>query len=168
MNQTPAGIHETQTFGAPLWRRFMALLYDSFLLGALIMLYGAITTFVLFMVRGDTSEGEYQPMVQGAFENALFLLGLVLTLSVFYVFFWWRAGQTVGMRAWRLKLVDSENSPIKLKWCVVRAFAGVPAFFLLGVGYWWRWFDRYGDCLQDRLSRSRVVVLAKGAAKQKR
>jgi len=151
------------SISAPLWRRFMALLYDSFLLGALTMLYSALVTYGLFIAQGDTSKGDYRPMLSGAQENTLFLLGLTMTLAAFYVFFWWRAGQTVGMRAWRLKLISTDVHNVRqaprVMQCVLRAVLGIPAFFLLGAGYWWRWFDRDELCLHDRGSQTAVVVV---------
>lgn len=148
--------------GAPLWRRFMAMVYDSLLLGALTMAYGGVTTFILYLVRGDTSGGKYQPMIDSSVGNTFFLVGLLLTLGGFYVFFWCRAGQTAGMRAWRLQVIRQGTLPA-LRFpdygqAAIRALLAGPALLLLGAGYWWRYVDASGDCLHDKLSQTKVVV----------
>ncbi len=150
------------TKGAPLWRRFAAMVYDSFLLLALTMAYGALATLAMYLLKGDTSGGEYQPMVTSDFGNALVLMGLILTLSGFYVFFWCRAGQTAGMKAWRLKVIAVEHLPASglpsLKLAAIRAPLALLSLLLLCLGYFWRWFDASGDCLHDKLSNTRVIV----------
>lgn len=140
--------------GAPLWRRFAALVYDSFLLLALTMLYGFITQGIQAAMWG-AGEHDYQPKMGGP----LFQAGWILTLAAFYVYFWWRAGQTVGMRAWRLKLTraDTLEQP-SFAQSLLRSLLGTWSMVLLGIGYWWRWLDGHGDCLHDRWSGTRVVV----------
>lgn len=54
---TPTSEISVTQQGASLWRRLIALIYDSFLLGALTMAYGAVVTIVLLIVQGDTTAG---------------------------------------------------------------------------------------------------------------
>jgi len=143
--------------GAPLWRRFAAMVYDSFLLLALSMAYGFATQFIHALIYG-AGEQDYQPKVSGV----AFLLGWLLTLATFYIFFWCRAGQTAGMRAWRLKVVKRSALPAQqlptLKQSALRAPLSIAALIFAGLGYWWRFADQQGDCLHDKLSQTRVVV----------
>ena len=143
---------------APLWRRLAALIYDAFILLALTMLYGFLVTALHAVIFGTPKEKDYQPMI----DTPLVLLGLVLTLGAFYVFFWRRAGQTVGMRAWRLLLVDatSGNKP-KLKSVIIRACFGPVSLAAGGLGYFWMWLDSNNQCLHDRLSGTQIVVTPK-------
>lgn len=41
--------------------------------------------------------------------NTLFQAWLVLVTGLFFAWFWARAGQTLGMRAWRLRIVDTDG-----------------------------------------------------------
>jgi len=158
-----AADEKSTTRGAPLWRRFASMVYDSLLLMAVTMAYGALVTGLLLVIQGDTSGGEFQPMTKGV-ANLVFA-GWLLTLAAFYVFFWRRAGQTAGMRAWRLRVVpatDSASTALPtLKQSVLRAPLAIFALLLGGGGYWWRFFDAHGDCLHDRWSNTRVIVTAK-------
>lgn len=143
--------------GAPLWRRFAALLYDLFILAAISMAYGALVIALYVSITGDHGEA-YTPM----FDGPLFPLGWLALIVGFYCFFWRRGGQTLGMRAWRLRLVDStEGGNASLKQCALRALTGGFALALAGIGYWWAWVDKNRDCLHDRVSQTRVVVLPK-------
>ncbi|WP_018015616.1 RDD family protein [Teredinibacter turnerae] len=161
-NPTPTSEISVTQQGASLWRRLIALVYDSFLLGALTMAYGAVVTIVLLIIQGDTTAGEYRPMITTHWGNALFLVGLILTLAGFYVFFWCRAGQTAGMRAWRLQLVKREALPEtvspSLKQASLRAFLAPLSLLFVGAGYWWQFFDEQSDCLHDRWSDTRVIL----------
>ena len=142
---------------APIWRRLAALLYDSFILLALSFLYGALLTLIATLEGQD--HADYQPM----FRHWSFTLGWVLTLAIFYVWFWQKSGQTVGMRAWRLKLVDhlaQEKTPA-WRLCALRALVAPLVILPGGIGYWYGWFDKQGRCLHDRLSHTDVILSAK-------
>jgi uncharacterized RDD family membrane protein YckC len=142
---------------APVWRRLAALLYDSFILLAISFFYGAIVTAV-GTVAGR-HEADYQPM----FDHWAFTLGWVLVLVAFYMWFWHKSGQTIGMRTWRLKLVERDNPLRTPSWqlCALRALVAPPAIVFGGLGYWYALIDRQAHCLHDRLSKTQVIELPK-------
>lgn len=149
---------ETTWPPAPVWRRLAALLYDTFVLAALSFAYGALITLMGALINGPTEA--YQPM----FGQGWVTLGWVLTLQIFYYGFWRKSGQTIGMRTWRIRLCDRANPAATAgpKQCLLRLLLAPPLLVLGGVGYWYRIFDRDGDCLHDRLSGTRVLVVPKG------
>ena len=142
---------------APLWRRFAALVYDGFILLALSLAYGALVTAIAVFMGAQSQE--YQPM----FRHWLFGLGWVICLQGFYFGFWRRSGQTLGMRTWRIRLSDRANATVLAgrAQCLARVLLTPPLVLLGGAGYWYRFFNRRGDCLQDKLSRTQVVVVPK-------
>ncbi|MFP6809879.1 MAG: RDD family protein, partial [Pseudohongiellaceae bacterium] len=86
-----------------LWRRIAALLYDGFLIAAIWVLLGF---FILLLVGPNANQlvaGEVQ--TDSLVDNILFML-MVLSSASFYLYFWIRGGQTLGMLAWRIKVVD--------------------------------------------------------------
>jgi uncharacterized RDD family membrane protein YckC len=143
---------------AGLFRRLGALLYDCFLVAAIWMLLG----FGLQLVVGpDTStlvDGRVQTVP--LLDNILFLL-MLLSCGGFYVFFWCRSGQTLGMLAWRIKVVDCHGSPISFPQAMARFVLAWPAFFLFGLGYLWMFLDRNRDALHDRYSHTMVIRVAR-------
>jgi uncharacterized RDD family membrane protein YckC len=142
---------------ASIGRRLAALLYDSFILLALSFTYGALLTLI-GVLSGLTAQ-DYQPM----FRHWLFPLGWLLTLQIFYYWFWRRSGQTLGMRTWRIRLYNAaqEDAPVSPRQCLIRALITPPLILLGGLAYWYRFFNANGDCLQDVISGTRVLLIPK-------
>ena len=141
---------------APLWRRLTSIVYDAFPLFALGMLYGGLTQLIDVALNGQ-GELNYDVKVQGLW----FQLGFLGTILGFYIFFWLRAGQTVGMRAWGLVVKHSDAKPLTFTGALLRAPLAAAGLLLAGIGYWWCLIDTRGDALQDRLSKTRVFFIPK-------
>ncbi len=129
-----------------LVRRLAALFYDSILLVALLM---AATVPVLLLTDG-------QPIAPG---NPWYRLYLFVLAASFFCFFWIRGGQTLGMRAWRLRVVTKDGGPLDLRRCVIRFLAGIVSIAFAGLGFLWIAIDREGRAWHDRLSRTQVILL---------
>jgi uncharacterized RDD family membrane protein YckC len=84
----------------------------------------------------------------------LCLLGIALG---FFAGFWTRGGQTLGMRAWRVRVVTDGGGPLGPARAALRFAAGVAAFVPAGLGFWWGLLDRDRRGWQDRWTRTRVV-----------
>lgn len=134
---------------APLWRRLAALVYDGLLLLAMAFAYDVV---VLTIQRQLFSARETQPL--GWQE----LVGLWFFLSLYYIWCWRRSGQTLGMKTWRLRLQQPDGSPPTLRQAWLRCLLA-PLALASVVGYLWCLWSRTGDCLHDRWSSTRVVVL---------
>lgn len=135
-----------------------ALLYDAFLVASIWMLLG----FVLQLIVGPDTNQLVDGRVQTdpLLDNILFLL-MVASCSGFYLWFWTRSGQTLGMIAWRIKLVDNNDQLISIQQGIVRLLAAWPSFFCLGLGYLWLYVDPDGDAVPDKFSKTKVVVVSK-------
>ena len=125
--------------GAPLHLRLLAMLYD-----ALVLLAAWVLTVVLLV-------GATGAVVAG--------LGLQLLLLVeayaFFVFFWTRRRQTLGMLAWRLRLTDGD-APVSLRQAHLRMVGGILSLACLGLGHLWMLVDRQGRTWPDILSASSI------------
>ena len=129
-------------------RRAAAGLYDCLLLLALMI----IATLPLIVLRA----GESIPASNPAYQIVLLLLSLV-----FFAGFWAHGGQTLGMRAWRLRLTTPSGGPVRLRAAVLRYFATLLSLAALGVGFLWMLVDRDGLSWHDRWSGTRIIVLPK-------
>ncbi len=138
----------TETVPAGFVRRAAALFYDTLLLFALLFL---TTALALALNAGD-------PVAPGALRVAYLLVGYG-----FYTWFWTHGGQTLGMRAWRLRLVAADGGTIGPGRASVRFAAAALSFGALGLGFVWMLFDREGLTWHDRLSATRVIVSARAA-----
>jgi uncharacterized RDD family membrane protein YckC len=134
-------------------RRFAALLYDALLLLALMV---AFTSGALFFTHGVALE----PKTAGAWLY-LYRAGLLLVISGYYLINWLRSGQTLGMRAWHLRAVDVAGQPMKLPAALKRLIFGFLAWAPCALGVLWLYWDAEHLALQDRLSKTRVVHLAR-------
>ena len=116
------------------------------------MVYEALTAFAvafftgaLFLVASGARDATH-----GALRHELQLV-LAGALAGYYLFCWLRGGQTLAMKAWRIRLVAV--TPRK---ALVRL---VLAAFLLPISIVWALFDRDGQFLHDRLAGTRLIYV---------
>lgn len=153
-----AELHESEADlpRAGLLRRLAALVYDAFLVAAIWMLLG----YIVVAIFGTESNQVVNEQVQtDPIQDVILFTLMVASCTGFYLYFWLRSGQTLGMLAWRLRLEDRDGSLVTPVQGLKRFFAAWPAFFCLGIGYFWLYFDGNGDTLHDRLCRTRVVLV---------
>lgn len=134
---------------AGLFRRLAALLYDSLLLLGVWFIASAA---VLLVTQGETVQT----------NNPLLTLYYVIVTVLFFGWFWRHGGQTLGMRAWRIRLQHEDGSS-GISWAQVllRCIAAVPSLALAGLGYWWVIWDRDRRSWHDRFSHTRMVMTDK-------
>ncbi|WP_284450395.1 RDD family protein [Spongiibacter tropicus] len=142
---------------AGLWRRLAALLYDGFLVTAIWFLLGYLMQLV-FGTGNELVDGQVQ--TNALQSNLLFAL-MLASASGFYIWFWTRSGQTLGMIAWRLRAQSVDNHLLSPQQGLVRWLLAWPSFACFGLGFLWLYLDPNGDALHDRWSGSKVVVLPK-------
>lgn len=147
---------QIQKESAEIWRRLAALVYDAFILLALSMAFGAVAVIVS-SVFGNKPDDSFTPVVN---QNVTFGLWY-LVLASFYFYFWRKDGQTLGMRAWRLRLLDWQGNLASPRSCVLRILIAPPFVLFFLVAYFWKFLDKDQLCLHDRLSKTKVVVLVK-------
>lgn len=94
---------------AYLFRRLAAFLYDCLLLLALFMLLTAVA------VRVNGGQ---------AIEHTAYKLALLPIAWFFFAWFWSNGGQTLGMRAWRIKIVDKDGQDPTFIRAFLRAILG--------------------------------------------
>lgn len=136
---------------ASLLRRMGALLYDLMAVVALLMLVGALW---LPFNGGEAITAEH-PLYR------LQRVTFILTPFLFYLFFWLRDGQTLGMRAWRLRIQQFDGTPITVKQAIVRLFAAILSWLPLGLGFFWMNFTPTYRMWHDTLSQTEIVQLPK-------
>jgi uncharacterized RDD family membrane protein YckC len=140
-------------------RRFAALIYDGFLLIAVLMPY----TWVVVLIHGGAVTEASGRLTWWAFRS-----GALAIMAAYYVLNWTRSGQTLGMRAWRLRTLTDSGRPLHVGQAIVRFCWGVAAWIPFGLGVLWLYADPEHLALHDRLSRTRVVVLARSRDRNQR
>ena len=148
-------------------RRFGSWIYDVLIAIAVYMFAGAISflLFNLFIKFGVINMQGFEHPIDLQRSSILFS-GLiygwnVAWVSFFFVFFWAKSGQTLGMKAWRLRLQNQDGTRITKITGLKRL---LPT--LLGLGNLTVIFDRKNKLsLQDRFTKTEVVVLTLAANK---
>lgn len=132
---------------AGLLRRLVAMFYDS-----LLLLSALLVTTVLAMIvtRGTLS-----------YHNPWYRTLLFLIWYSFYTWFWLHGGQTLGMRAWRLRVQSVDGGPVGIWQALLRFMAAIPSLALGGLGFFWMLVDPKKMTLYDRFSETVMVVLPK-------
>lgn len=133
---------------AGVFRRLAAAVYDGLLLVGIWM----VITLIIVVLHG----GEAVPAGNLAFQLLLLALAALLFMSS-----WLRGGQTLGMRAWRLKVERQSGAPLDLRTASLRFAAGILSLLACGLGLFWLWIDRDHLTWHDRIAGTRVILLPK-------
>jgi uncharacterized RDD family membrane protein YckC len=130
-------------------RRVAALLYDSVLLAALLVVFTSGAVFLNQRTAVDRTTA-------GAWVY-LYRAGLLGVIAGYYLLNWTRSGQTLGMRAWDLHAVSTAGKAMSLRAAALRFVCGALAWMPLALGVLWLYFDPEHLALHDRLSKTRVI-----------
>ncbi|WP_038092152.1 RDD family protein [Acidihalobacter prosperus] len=133
-------------------RRLLSIVYDSLLMFALLIVANAL---LIPFQHG-------KPIAPG---NHLYQLYLLYVIYLFFAWFWIHGGQTLGMKAWGIRLVSTDGKPIGWKRATVRFAAASFSWILLGSGFLWSLFDPDKRALHDILSHTRLVRVRFASAK---
>lgn len=126
-----------------LARRLAACLYDGLVLAALEMLAGAAW---VALSRAAVAPGDWR-----------FRAYLLAVAALFFAGFWTR-GETLGMRAWRLRILGPGGGPPSFGRALLRFLAALLSWAVLGLGFLWVLVDRDRLAWHDRLSGTRLVL----------
>lgn len=140
---------------APLWKRFAAMLYDVFPLIGLWFL-AALLWGLAHGWQYDKAHPEYA-LHTGIAAHLLLQAWLLAVTWVYFAVSWMRGGATIGMRAWKLKLVRADGARVDLRTAALRFLLALLSLALLGGGYWYACFDAERRTFHDRLCGTRVL-----------
>ncbi len=147
---------------AGLFRRLAALMYDTLIIIAILMIAAGVIVATLFAMNaaGLIGYGEYVDasdlLTNHPVWNVLYTGYLAAVWVGFIVFFWTRAGQTLGMRAWKLRVQNEDGSLITSTQALIRVVASG-----FGLANFTVPFDQKKRGFHDILAKTQVVVLPK-------
>ena len=131
--------------------RLLALAYD--LLPVLALWFVVAAGFTA--AHGDAVRGGALGLLEFAVLWAV--AGVYATLS------WRRGGQTIGMRAWRLRVTDAAGDAPGWRALWLRYLVGAIGLLAGGLGFWWAWIDHERLAWHDRASGTRMQRIDKPA-----
>lgn len=139
---------------AGLFIRLAAIVYDCLVVAAIIFFAAACAlglSVLLDMIHlWPKADGlEHSDRIQGL----VYQIYLVVAAAWFYLYFWVKAGQTLGMKAWRLRVQQLNGNNISYKQASVRLLTS-----LFGLGNLLCLLPAR-LALQDRIANTEVVRL---------
>lgn len=141
--------NQTITAAPSLGRVLGAILYDGLVLLALFMAAG----FAVVPILGHPPETNFEIWL---------LRAILLGISYgFFCWFWTHGGQTVGMRAWKIKLVGKNGEPVSWPTASSRFLLAILSWLILGTGYLWILFNSENQSLHDHFSKTRLLHIPK-------
>jgi uncharacterized RDD family membrane protein YckC len=126
-------------------RRLAAMGYDTLLLLAVLFL----ATAVLLPFTGGHAI---------ASGNPLYAAYLASVIYIYLSWQWTRGGHTLGMRAWRVRLVDEAGATPGWRAATLRFAAALLCWIPAGLGFLSGIARADGRAWHDRLSGTRLVV----------
>lgn len=138
---------------ASLTRRLAAMLYDAMVILALYILLGGLLVTAVSKLQGSDELLRLSP--------AMSMTILFSFAFLYYSHSWRRGGQTIGMKAWRIRLTTLDAKPVRLSHCMLRTGIGFFSLILGGFGFWWALFDKQQRSWHDMASLTRVVFIPK-------
>jgi uncharacterized RDD family membrane protein YckC len=92
--------------------------------------------------------------------TAWYTLLLLAVSFLFYGWFWTHGGQTLGLRAWRLRVVRADGQQVSWRDAAWRFGAATLLLVPPGLGLAWMLIDSRKACWHDLLSGTRIVRLS--------
>ncbi|CAG1020910.1 hypothetical protein DOJK_00649 [Patescibacteria group bacterium] len=125
--------------------RLAIVVYDFLLLIAVLFL---ATALILPFNKG----------VAFTHDQFFYPIYLALVSFLFYGWFWTHGGQTLGLRAWKAKVLTEDQQPINWLQALVRF---TTAFASLGLGLLWILTSKHRRAWHDSLSKTAVFYETK-------
>jgi len=129
---------------AGILRRVLAIIYDLIIFLSLIMVF----TLIVVILRS----GREVP-----YSATWFTLVIIILHFCFFMWFWINGGQTLGMRAWKIKVVNKEGKPIDFSSALRRYLSSFSIFLPPGFCFIWSFIDKENIFLNDRLSQTIII-----------
>ncbi len=129
-----------------VFKHLFSLIYDIFPITGLFL----TTSLVVMLLRGGE---EVAP------GTVWFQALLIAEVYLYFTYSWKSGGQTLGMRAWKLAIVDHHT----LTWGTVslRLLAGCASLLTLGFGLWIKLWNKSGLSWMDQVSQTETLSIKK-------
>lgn len=142
LNTAAAALNNAPPRAPGLGRRLASCLYDGLALIAVLMVAAAVWVAI---ARSAAPPADW-----------LFRIYLLTISALFFVLFWTR-GETLGMRAWKLRVEGPDGRPPDWRRALLRFFSAMLSWAAFGLGFLWVLVDRDRLAWHDRLSATRLV-----------
>ena len=169
----PAASGGTDARPAGLGRRWCALVYEAFLMFALLLVAGFAALPLIGPHPAGASLSARQFYLLPIASSAFLFLYYVVVAGVYCIGFWSNGRRTLAMKTWGMRLAASGGCPLDIHQATKRYLAawigpaaaftasgaiGIWGLAILPLNYYWGWLDRERQFLHDRLAGTRVIL----------
>ena len=127
----------------------MAMVYDALVVIAILMAAGALGLLVF----------DHQA---SALRDPAYTAYLVVVWFAYFGWCWTKGGQTLGMRAWKIRLESATSDRPGWLVCALRFSVALLSAAAAGLGFWWSVFESRNRTWHD-LASGTVLVKTGGA-----
>ena len=120
------------------------MIYDGMIMLGLLMLATAVA-----LPFGDAGKM--------AFRDVGFTLWLMLVCFIYLAGCWRHGGMTIGMRAWRVRIVSRQRKRVPWSACLLRFLTGMLSIAALGLGIFWALLDKKSRGWHDLASHTFLI-----------
>jgi uncharacterized RDD family membrane protein YckC len=124
------------------FRRLAAQIYDLLLLIALLFL---ATALLLPFTTGEAVSPN---------QTLIYRVYLLVISFFFYGWFWTHGGQTLGLRAWKIKVLTLDQKPVNWNQAWLRFVTAMISWAFFGLGFLWILIDKNRRSWHDHLSKT--------------
>ncbi len=127
-----------------IYRHLAAAFYDSL---CVFSLYFLATMCLIAFSNGESIES----------SNLVYDVYLLLITYLYFVWHWVNGGQTLGMRAWRIKIKTQTGNSLSWMSASYRFCLALISVLSLGLGFIWAMFDAKKLTFHDRYAKTHVI-----------
>jgi uncharacterized RDD family membrane protein YckC len=133
-----------------LFRRLAAMLYETLLLAAVVIVAAFVYTVLVQRLTGaDLTQG---------LARLAFQVYLLMVMLGYFLYFWSQGRQSLAMRTWRMLILNEDGTPLRCLDALRRLAFALITLAPLGFGLWWTLFDKDQQTWYDRLARTRTLL----------
>lgn len=92
-------------------------------------------------------------------ERLFLQVALWVMTGIYLVACWVKTGQTLAAQAWKIKLVNADQTSLTYKTALVRYVLATVSLFCFGLGFLWAVVDKEHLFLHDRLANTRLIKM---------
>lgn len=137
---------------ATLLRRLGAVIYDTVLAGFSIVIVAGILSASFTAITGIK------------LPDVIMIVIYCLMAYGFFTWFWMHGGQTLGMRAWKVRVVSEGGLPLNRQQATSRFMWSIVSWAALGIGFLVSLVNADKLAWHDRFSGTRLVRVEKPLA----
>lgn len=125
-----------------LLRRLGAVGYDVFLVFSLVF----FIVGVILIVFSDKQA-----------QNNIFIFAIaVVSIYFYFTWSWVKGGQTLGMKAWKFEVTQTDNTPITHTQALIRFVLSVVSFAVFGLGFIYQLLNKNNLTWHDKYSHTQL------------